>query len=128
MSILYVCTLESIGGKSTLANCYNMLCLLQLGQERTLCYKVNGYLLLVTFFVVRLLNIPFDVIVYAAQYHGWNIFQALLKLHLTCYVSIIIMYIMQIYWFSMIFKLAMKGLRDMREREREEAEKKAKSD
>jgi len=106
---------------------YTLSLSLQLGQEKTPCYKANGYLLVFIFFVVRILNIPFDVIVYAAQYHNWNIFRALQKFQLSCYVSIFLMYIMQIYWFAMILTLALRERKAMKEREAAE-KKKAKSD
>lgn len=84
--------------------------LLQLGQERTKFYLVNGYLLVVAFFVVRILNIPFVILVYAAQYHNWSIMEALYHLKISCYVFIILQYCLQIYWFTLILKLALRSL------------------
>ena len=61
------------------------------------------------FFTVRILNIPFALTVYAAQYHNWEIMATLYQLRLVCYISIILQYILQIYWFILILKLVLKG-------------------
>ena len=47
------------------------------------------------------------MLVYAAQYHNWNLLAALRKLRLVCYVSIILQYCLQFYWFILIMKLAL---------------------
>lgn len=72
-------------------------------------YIANGFLLVFVFFVVRILNIPFAITVYAAQYHNWNFISALLRLRLVCYIFIGLQYIMQLYWFILIVKLALKS-------------------
>ena len=84
--------------------------ILQLGQEKTKFYLINGILLVVIFFIVRILNIPFTLTVYAAQYHSWDIVAALYHLRVVCYMFISLQYVMQIYWFCLIVKLAIKGL------------------
>ena len=83
---------------------------LQLGQDKTTVYLLNGFLLVFVFFVVRILNIPFALLVYAAQYHNWDIMKAVFHLRLACYVFIILQYIMQFYWFVLIVKLALQSL------------------
>ena len=82
---------------------------IQLGQDKTMVYIFNGFLLVFVFFVVRILNIPLVLMVYAAQYHNWNIVAALQRLRLVCYVSIILQYFLQFYWFIKIVKLALRS-------------------
>ena len=74
-------------------------------------YIANGFLLVFVFFVVRILNIPFVLLVYAAQYHNWNIVSALRKLKVVCYVSIILQYCLQFYWFNLIVRLALRSFK-----------------
>ncbi len=59
--------------------------------------------------MVRILNIPFVLLVYAAQYHNWNIVAALRKLRVVCYVAILLQYCLQLYWFNLILRLALKS-------------------
>lgn len=65
---------------------------------------------MVVFFIVRILNVPFTLLVYAAQYHNWDIVSALLRLRIVCYIAIFLQYILQIYWFVLIIRLGLKSL------------------
>ena len=86
----------------------------QLGQDKTTVYIFNGFLLVAVFFVVRILNIPIVLLIYAAQCHNWNLIAALRKLKLICYFSICLQYTLQFYWFIKIVKLALMSLAKIR--------------
>ncbi len=73
-------------------------------------YFVNGFLAVVVWFFVRILKLPFMVMVYAAEYHNWNIYKALLHMRVVCYVSITLEMTMQVYWFIFIVRVALGDL------------------
>lgn len=100
----------------------------QLGQDKTMVYLLNGFLLVFVFFVVRILNIPFTLMVYAAQYHSWNIVAALRRLRLVCYIAIGLQYVLQFYWFILIVKLALKSLAKIRQKSETQDVDKKKTD
>ena len=74
--------------------------------HRTVFYKVNGVFLLVTFFIVRLLNTPLSFLAYAAQYHSWDVVAAVKAMKPICHTCLILEYALQVYWYSAIVKLA----------------------
>lgn len=77
-------------------------------------YLFNGFLLVAVFFVVRILNVPITLFIYAVQHHNWNMIAALRKLKLICYIAIVLQYILQFYWFVLIVRLALKSLAKIR--------------
>ena len=77
---------------------------------KSLLYIVNGIALIVLFFVMRILNYPIAVLVYAAQYHHWNIWSALKALYPMCHILSAIQFSFQAFWFYQIFRLGAKAI------------------
>ena len=50
------------------------------------------------------------VLVYAAQYHSWDVYRALLHMRMVCYVTIILEMTLQTYWFTFIVRVAFSDL------------------
>ncbi len=73
---------------------------------------VNGLLLTFSYFIFRVLNQPLVLLAYVAQYHNWNFMRAAASLRLVCYFTFIIQYSFQVYWFSAILGLVIKGLKE----------------
>ena len=78
---------------------------LQFGLTHTSFYFANGVILLVLWILIRVLNYPLALLVYAAQYHGWNILSALGAMHAVCHLFSLLHFGFQIYWFIPIFKI-----------------------
>ena len=83
--------------------CFSLI--LQLGLTHTLFYFANGFILLVLWFFIRVLNYPIAFLVYAVQYHGWNVFSALGAMHAVCHLFCLLHFGFQVYWFIQIFKI-----------------------
>ena len=76
----------------------------QLGLTKSRIYMVNGIILILLFFVMRILNYPIAVPVYAAQYHNWNIWSALKNLYPLCHTLSAIQFAFQAFWFYFLRK------------------------
>ena len=81
---------------------------IQLGLTHTLLYFVNGVILLVLWFFVRVLNYPIALLLYAVQSHAWNIFSALGAMHTVCHPFCLLHFGFQTYWFIQIFKISIR--------------------
>lgn len=79
--------------------------LIQLKQQHTLLYKVNGILTLTTFFSCRILLFPFMYWSYGQQ-KGLNLFQVPFHIPFFCNVANAFLIAPQIYWFSLLCKKA----------------------
>lgn len=79
--------------------------LLQLKQQHTLLYKVNGILTVTTFLFCRILLFPFMYWSYGQQ-KGLSLFQVPFNIPLHCNVSNAILISPQLYWFSLLCKKA----------------------
>ncbi|XP_072795183.1 TLC domain-containing protein 3A isoform X1 [Vicugna pacos] len=79
--------------------------LIQLKQQHTLLYKVNGILTLTTFFSCRILLFPFMYWSYGRQ-QGLSLLQVLFSIPYHCNVANAILIAPQIYWFSLLCKKA----------------------
>jgi len=81
-----------------------------LGLTKSTFYLINGIILFTLFFIVRILNYPIAVLVYAAQYHGWNIWSALKGLYPLCHILSAVQFSFQAFWFYQIFRLGAKAV------------------
>ena len=73
-------------------------------------YMANGILLLLLFFVMRILNYPIAVLVYAAQYHNWSIWSALKNLYPMCHILSVLQTSLQAFWFYKIIVIGASAL------------------
>ena len=69
-------------------------------------YTLNGALLIVVFLIVRVLFVPITVAIYAAQYHRWDIPEALGKMRGICHLCNLLQFSLQLYWFVQLLRLA----------------------
>ncbi|KAM9043939.1 TLC domain-containing protein 3A isoform 3-T3 [Megaptera novaeangliae] len=79
--------------------------LIQLKQQHTLLYKVNGILTLTTFFLCRILLFPFMYWSYGQQ-QGLSLLQVPFHIPFYCNVANAFLIAPQIYWFSLLCKKA----------------------
>lgn len=79
--------------------------LLQLKQQHTLLYKVNGILTLTTFLCCRILLFPFMYWSYGQQ-QGLSLLQVPFNIPFYCNVANGFLIAPQIYWFSLLCKKA----------------------
>ncbi|KAM5309598.1 TLC domain-containing protein 3A [Glossophaga mutica] len=79
--------------------------LIQLKQQHTLLYKVNGILTLTTFFCCRILLFPFMYCSYGQQVK-LNLLQVPFRIPFLCNVANAFLIAPQIYWFSLLCKKA----------------------
>ena len=78
----------------------------QLGMADTNFYTLNGALLILFFLVFRVLFVPITVTIYAAQYHQWDVVQALGRMTRICHLCNAIQFCLQLYWFVCLLQLA----------------------
>ncbi|XP_024591818.1 protein FAM57A [Neophocaena asiaeorientalis asiaeorientalis] len=81
--------------------------LIQLKQQHTLLYKVNGILTLTTFFSCRILLFPFMYWSYGQQ-QGLSLLQVPFHIPFYCNVANAFLIAPQIYWFSLLCKKAVR--------------------
>ena len=74
-------------------------------------YTLNGALLVVVFLLVRVLFVPITVSIYAAQYHQWDIFEALGRMTRICHLCNLLQFSFQFYWFIQLVRLASSVVR-----------------
>ncbi|XP_006167585.1 protein FAM57A [Tupaia chinensis] len=79
--------------------------LIQLKQQHTLLYKVNGILTLTTFFCCRILLFPFMYWSYGQQ-QGISLIQVPFNIPFHCNLANAFLIAPQIYWFSLLCKKA----------------------
>lgn len=73
--------------------------------QESFLYYANGISLVLVQLVVRVLNWPIVIVIYAAQYHQWDVVKALYSLYPLCIVSTGVWQVLEIYWFWMIIQL-----------------------
>lgn len=78
---------------------------MQLKQQHTLLYKVNGILTLTTFFLCRILLFPFMYWSYGQQ-QGLSLLRVPFHIPFHCNVANAFLIAPQIYWFSLLCKKA----------------------
>lgn len=81
--------------------------LLQLKQQHTLLYKVNGILTLTTFLCCRILLFPFMYKSYGQQ-QGLSLFEVPFNIPFHCNVANAFLIAPQLYWFSLLCKKALR--------------------
>lgn len=83
----------------------------QLGLTGNLFYAVSGAFLIIVFLVARIMNVPITVTIYAAQYHKWDLLQALSSMKTICHIGNAIQFSLQMYWFVLLLRLAVRVVR-----------------
>ena len=83
----------------------------QLGLKNTLLYRINGLILLISFLLVRVLYTPLAILIYAGQYHNWNIWSALNSMYPVCHFSNSVQFVLQTYWYLAIVSIALGTVR-----------------
>jgi hypothetical protein len=81
---------------------------MQLGLTHTSFYFINGVVLLVLWFFVRVLNYPMALLLYAVQFHDWNVFSALGGMHAICHSFCLLHLGFQTYWFIQKLKISIR--------------------
>uniref|UniRef100_A0A8D0GV12 TLC domain containing 3A n=1 Tax=Sphenodon punctatus TaxID=8508 RepID=A0A8D0GV12_SPHPU len=81
--------------------------LMQLNMQDSLLHKVNGILILVTFFLCRILLFPYMYWAYA-RYAGIPLYQAPFRIPMHCNVSNALLIAPQLYWFVLICRKAVR--------------------
>ena len=71
---------------------------------------VNGIILVLLFLLIRILNYPIAVLVYAAQYHDWSIWLALSALYPMCHILSALQFSLQAFWFYQIVRVSGSAL------------------
>ncbi len=56
--------------------------------------------------MVRVCFVPITVTIYAAQYHQWNLLEAMGRMQTICYVCNLLQFSFQLYWFVQLVRLA----------------------
>lgn len=79
--------------------------LIQLGLDDTIFHKINGIIVLVTFFICRILVFPFMYWMYGRQF-GIPIHRVAFHLPLQCNVGNAVILAPQIYWFILLVRKA----------------------
>ncbi|XP_030042149.1 TLC domain-containing protein 3A [Microcaecilia unicolor] len=81
--------------------------LIQLKQQHTLLHKVNGGVILLTFFLCRILLFPFMYYAYGRQY-GIPLYKVPFNIPLHCNVANASILAPQLYWFCLICRKAVR--------------------
>ncbi|RXM90569.1 Protein FAM57A [Acipenser ruthenus] len=81
--------------------------LIQLGLQDSILHKVNGVIVLFTFFLCRILLFPYMYWVYG-QHYGIPVYRVPFHLPLSCTLGNICVLAPQVYWFYMLCR---KGIR-----------------
>ena len=84
---------------------------MQLGLTSNIFYAVNGALLIITFLASRILFVPISISIYAAQYHGWDVMQALRSMRIVCHLGNALQFCIQFYWFLLLLRMAARVVR-----------------
>ncbi|KAM9318394.1 TLC domain-containing protein 3A-like [Pholidichthys leucotaenia] len=79
--------------------------LIQLGLDDTWLHRINGIVILLTFFICRILLFPFMYWMYGRQF-GIPLHRVALHLPLHCNVGNLVILAPQIYWFILLLKKA----------------------
>ena len=77
---------------------------MQLNLQHTTLYRLTGIATLIVQFVTRILNWPLCILIYAAQYHDWDMVKAIHGLHSICIISMILWQVLETYWFMKIWR------------------------
>ncbi|XP_053728122.1 TLC domain-containing protein 3A-like [Synchiropus splendidus] len=79
--------------------------LIQLGLDHTMLHRVNGIIVLLTFFTCRILIFPFMYAMYARQF-GIPLHRVPFSLPLHCNLGNLALLLPQVYWFTLLLKKA----------------------
>ena len=87
-----------------------------MGSQDTLCYKLNGLLFLLVYFVFRILAVPFVYLVYAYQHHEGSLWRAVMSMRLVCHVGTLLGFALLFYWFLKVLQKVTQGARSVAQR------------
>ena len=85
---------------------------IQLKLQDTRLYFLSGVAVVVVQFVFRILDWPACILLYAAQYHNWDVIKAIYGLHAICIVSIVFWQVMETYWFVKVLTIVRSFTRE----------------
>uniref|UniRef100_UPI00398E793C TLC domain-containing protein 3A-like isoform X2 n=1 Tax=Pristiophorus japonicus TaxID=55135 RepID=UPI00398E793C len=85
----------------------------QLGKQNTLLYKVNGLIVMVTFFLCRILVFPYMYWAYGRQY-GIAAHRVPFHIPRHCTVAIAILMAPQVYWLTLIIRKAVRCVKSVK--------------
>lgn len=74
-------------------------------------YTINGAFLIFLFLASRVMFVPITVTIYAAQYHHWDLLQALGNMKVICHICNALQFCFQTYWFVLLVRLARSVVR-----------------
>lgn len=74
--------------------------------QGTTTYILNGIALVVVQLVIRVLNWPIVILIYAAQHHNWDVIKAVYSLNPMCTIATTLWQALEVYWFWMVMQLA----------------------
>lgn len=78
-----------------------------LGLKETRIYIINGLIMLLSFFICRVLMWPYVMWRYSLEIK-LNIWQAIYGLPAGCIIGILVLFLPQLYWFFLMLKGALK--------------------
>uniref|UniRef100_A0A1A9W178 TLC domain-containing protein n=1 Tax=Glossina brevipalpis TaxID=37001 RepID=A0A1A9W178_9MUSC len=78
-----------------------------LGLKETRIYIINGLIMLLSFFICRVLMWPYVMWRYSLEIE-LNVWQAICGLPMGCIIGILVLFLPQLYWFFLMFKGALK--------------------
>ena len=78
---------------------------------KNVLYTVNGAVLVFLFLASRVMFVPITVTIYAAQYHQWDVLQALRHMRAVCHLANALQLGLQTYWFVLLLRLAVRVVR-----------------
>lgn len=90
----------------------------ELGINSGLKYELNGLVFMLTFFVGRVMSVPLMFLKYS-KFANIPILQVPQKIPLKCSFVCLLFFLLQCYWFSMIWYIIVKHLRKKRTAEKE---------
>lgn len=83
-----------------------------LNLKKTKLFFINGFVMLISFTIFRILMLP-ALLYYYSTVVNLSFIQALMKLPLGCKLSIIALFLPQFYWFNLMIRVAVRVSRNM---------------
>ncbi len=72
---------------------------------------MNGGFLVLVFLASRVMFVPSSIAIYAAQYHQWDVMQALGTMKRVCHLGNALQFSFQLYWFVLLLRLSASVVR-----------------
>lgn len=78
-----------------------------LNLKKSKLFMINGLLMLITFFIFRIVMLP-ALLIYYSQIVNLPFLTAVMRLPLGCQLSIIALFVPQFYWFHLMIRIALR--------------------